>query len=193
MVRMPTDTRAPRPLHRRLSLLAIAVLVATLAPSTVAFAADEPAAAADEVLVRYRAGTTPDEASRVAVEHGLTVVRTSPGGRSQVVVAPGRSPATARRELRDDPRVLAVSDNHLRVRADEITDEPYFSPEQWGLHNTGQPIPGSSQNGIPDVDIDGLEALRVTKGDSDVVVAVIDDGRRFRPSRAGRPGLGEPG
>jgi subtilisin family serine protease len=180
MVPMPSDPRATPTNHRRLALLVIGILLATLAPTATASAADEPIAAADEVLVRYRAGITADERSRVASEHGLTVARTSPDGRTQVVFAEGRSPATARRELGDDPRVLAVADNHLRERSDEITAEPFLYPEQWGMHNVGQTITGgTTQTGVADVDIDGLEALRVEKGDSDVVVAVIDDGVDF--------------
>src|SRR5829696_6871689 len=138
MVRMPSPNRAPR----HIALLAIAVLLATLAPTATAIAADEPVAAADQVLVRYRAGTTRAERARAASDHRLTVVRTSPDGRTQVVVAPGRSPATARRELGEDPRVQAVSDNNYNEVADEITAEPYLYPEQWGLHNNGQTLEG---------------------------------------------------
>ena len=34
-------------------------------------------------------------------------------------------------------------------------------------------------SGTPDIDIDGLEALRIERGDPNVVVAVIDDGVDF--------------
>jgi subtilisin family serine protease len=185
---MQNPTRALRPTTRRLGLLAVAMLLTTLVPTATTAAADErSAAAADEVLVRYRADATPTERSRVARDHGLTAVRTSPDGRTQVVIAEGRSPATARRELKEDPRVLAVADNHRRELTDDITNEPKFS-ELWGLHNTGQTIDGGTlQTGIQDVDIDGLEALRITKGDSDVIVAVIDDGVDFsHPDLASR-------
>ena len=70
-------------------------------------AADHPAGA-DEVLVRYRADTTKAQRARVASEHDLTVVRTSADGRTQVVVAEGRSPATARRQLKTTRESLAV-------------------------------------------------------------------------------------
>ena len=80
------------------------------------------------------------------------------------MVAEGRSPATVRRELKNDPRVLAVADNHRRELTDDITDEPFFR-DLWGLHNSGQTIDGiKSQTGLTDIDIDGLEALRITRG-----------------------------
>ncbi len=165
-------------------LLTIVLAVSTLAPTAVA-AADPtppptaPPALADQVLVRYRPGTTVAERRGVARDLGLTVVRSSQDARTQVVAARGLSTATVRRQLRDDPRVLAVAPNHRRELADEITDEPGFGLE-WGIHNTGQRLDGERiQTGVADVDIDGLEALRITHGDADIVVAVIDDGVDF--------------
>lgn len=42
--------------------------------------------------------------------------------------------------------------------------------EQWHYHNTGQ------QNGTPDADIDLPEAWEITKGNAQVIVAIIDEG-----------------
>ena len=184
---MPNVPRARLARSRRSSALTAAILVLSLVPSAAGVAAADHPVGADEVLVRYRADVTRAQRAGVASEHGLTTVRTSADGRTQVVVAEGRSPATARRELKDDPRVLAVADNHRRELFDDITDETYFD-ELWGLHNTGQRIDGiQDQVGTPDIDIDGLEALRFEQGDSDVVVAVVDDGVDFsHPDLAGQ-------
>jgi subtilisin family serine protease len=97
------------------------------------------------------------------------------------------SRATVRRRLDADPRVVAVAPNYKRELADEIIEEQYFSSE-WGVHNTGQTLSGVvTMTGVADVDIDGLEALRVTRGSSDIVVAVIDDGVDFsHPDLAGQ-------
>ena len=168
-----------RPTTRRSALLVGFALITALFPAGIAAAEPPTTKAADEVLVRYRADTPRAERGRVAREHGLTPVRTSKDGRTQVVVAEGRSPATVRRELKNDPRVLAVADNHRRELTDDFTDEPFFR-ELWGLHNSGQTLDGiKPQTGISDIDIDGLEALRITRGDEDVVVAVVDDGIDF--------------
>ncbi len=48
-------------------------------------------------------------------------------------------------------------------------DDPRYN-EQWHYHNTGQ------QNGTPDADIDLPEAWEITKGNPEVIVAVIDQG-----------------
>ena len=184
---MPFPRPSLRPTTRRSALLVGFALLTTLFPAGMAAAEPPTTKAADEVLVRYRADTPRAERGRVAREHGLTAVRTSKDGRTQVVVAEGRSPATVRRELKNDPRVLAVADNHRRELTDDFTDEPFFR-ELWGLHNSGQTLDGiKPQTGISDIDIDGLEALRITRGDDDVVVAVVDDGIDFsHPDLASR-------
>jgi subtilisin family serine protease len=50
-----------------------------------------------------------------------------------------------------------------------IPNDEYF-PEQWPLNNSGQ------FNGMPDADIDALEAWEIEKGDSDIVIASVDSG-----------------
>ncbi len=164
-------------MRKTLGLLVTACLLASVAPSGVA-AADPtaPPPIADQLVVRYRTGTTAAERRAITRDLGLTQVHASVDGRTQVVLAAGQSPATIRRQLGADPRVLAVAPNFRRELADEITDEDGFAFE-WGLHNTGQLLDGERrQTGIADIDIDGLEALRITHGSADVIVAVIDDG-----------------
>jgi subtilisin family serine protease len=158
-----------------------------LAP-TGGFAADAraPVGAPDEILVRYRPDSTQAERRAVAREHGLTQISTSRTGRTAVVRGNGVSPATVRRLLAADPRVVAVGRNYRRELQADPTD-PGFKYE-WGLHNRGQRIDGIDDvTGIVDVDIDGLEALRIEHGNSDIVVAVIDDGVDFtHPDLAAR-------
>ena len=170
-------------------LFLLLVLAASAIAPTGVTAADPvvPNAVGDEVLVRYRANVTAAQRRSIARDLDLDVRSTSASGRTQVVVGRGVSPATVRRQLDADPRILAVAPNYQRELADEITNEPGFDIE-WGLHNTGQHLVGTeSKTGIVDVDIDGLEALRVTHGESSIVVAVIDDGVDFaHPDLASR-------
>jgi len=164
-------------------------LIACLVAPSAALAADPAISAtdADQVLVRYRADSTPAQRANVARDLGLDVVRTSPDGRNQLVIGRGVSAATVRRLLGEDRNVQAVAPNYQRELADEFTDEQYFGLE-WGIHNTGQTLNGThQQTGIVDVDIDGLEALRITTGSPNVIVAVIDDGVDFsHPDLSGR-------
>ena len=165
--------RAPR-----LPLAAIVCLVVSLGVPATTTAADPVASSpnADQVLVRYRADSTRAQRGNVARNLGLDVVRSSVDGRNQVVIGRGVSAATVRRLLSQDPNVQAVAPNYQRELADEITDEPGFDLE-WGLRNTGQSINGTA--GTPGIDIDGLEALRITEGGPGIVLAVVDDGIDF--------------
>lgn len=51
-------------------------------------------------------------------------------------------------------------------------DDPRYN-EQWHYHNTGQ------QNGTPDADIDLPEAWEMEKGNSELLVAIVDEGIQF--------------
>ena len=53
-----------------------------------------------------------------------------------------------------------------------VPNDPRYN-EQWHYNNTGQ------QSGTPDADIDLPEAWELTKGNSDVIVAVIDQGIEY--------------
>ena len=163
----------------------IGLALATVAlPSGTAAAEPPTPDAADQVVVRYVEGTTKAGREEVARAYGLTKLSGSPNGRTEVLVAEGRSPATARRLLAQDPNVAAVSPNSWRDLDDDITDEPGFGV-LWGLHNAGQSVDGLT--GTADIDLDALEALRIERGDPKVVVAVIDDGVDFsHPDLAAR-------
>ena len=128
----------------------------------------------DEVVVRFRRSLSNAELQITAVS----------------VEALGWKPLLVRNafvvELSEDTTVPeAVAE--LSARSDVEYAEPNYiykaaavpnDPELvnlWGLHNTGQAIPGSGA-GTPDADIDAIEAWNVTTGSPNVVVAVIDSG-----------------
>ena len=173
----------------RHALLLTVVLATGLFGPAVTLAADAPtpASARDEILVRFRANATAAQRRALTRDLDLTVVRSSHTGRTAVVRGKGVSPATVRRLLASDSRVAAVGHNYRRELAADPTDEQYFRYE-WGLHNSGQTISGiDPQKGVADVDIDGLEAIRVQAGKPQIVVAVIDDGVDLtHPDLAGR-------
>src|SRR5688500_6235001 len=107
----------------RIAIL-IGLALATVAlPSGTAAAEPPTPDAADQVVVRYVEGTTKAGREEVARAYGLTKVSGSPNGRTEVLVAEGRAPATARRLLAKDPNVAAVSANSWRDLDDDITDE----------------------------------------------------------------------
>ena len=191
-------SRAPGS-HRLFALLgALGLIVAVTAPAAAADpspgtdtrlrpdrpAWDEPARdtasdqGATQLLIRFRPGTTAGKRLAATSVRGVRRLADRPASRLALVETTDVAAATA--ALRADPAVLRVTVNHRYVRDLDPADETYFE-ELWGLHNTGQQLflGEDGTEGLPDADIDGLQALNLTTGDPNVVVAVIDDGVDF--------------
>jgi thermitase len=206
MMEMPEPVRTvlEDPMSRdharlRLRLFAVALSVALLAgvvPAAVAAPPDHlrlpvrhaGTSESSELIVRFRDGTSSARKREIARGQGLQRLRETPGRSTVVYAAEGRSISALRSVLGAHPDVEAVAPNHRRFLSIDPVDEPFFG-HLWGLHNTGQTVgpTGRKQTGVVDRDVDGLQALRVTLGSADVVVAVIDDGVDFsHPDLAGQ-------
>jgi len=64
---------------------------------------------------------------------------------------------------------FAYPDFYSKLEMHHNPDDPYYN-NQWHLNNTGQ------DNGIEGMDIDADQAWDITKGDPDLIIAVIDNG-----------------
>jgi serine protease len=62
----------------------------------------------------------------------------------------------------------SLPDFHVRINRESV--QPPFFTDQWYLYNTGQ------GGGIAGLDINIVPAWEITKGSSDIIVAVIDEG-----------------
>jgi subtilisin family serine protease len=79
-------------------------------------------------------------------------------------------------------RLISPVANDDKVRYDYINksgfpDDPYYAVDQWHFNNTGQTIWG--QEGIPGIDISLEAAWEIETGNSNIIVAVFDDGLDF--------------
>lgn len=123
--------------------------------------------APDEVVVRWHDSVPVQRPESLAT---LGERRPLSAGPLEVVkVPPGLTAATVAAELARDPAVVHAEPNH---RLSLLTD-PDFD-RQWGLHNTGQSIWGTTS--VVDVDIDALQGWKTTKGNRNTIVAVVDTG-----------------
>src|SRR5258705_3625516 len=134
--------------------------------------------AADELLVKFRSGTSDAQADAVAKDHGANAARRFKAPRKaahaaigrwwHVKLAPGQSASQVMERLGRHSLVEAVEPNYV-VRALVTPNDPRFG-ELWGLQNIGQ------TGGRVDADIDAPEAWDTVTGSSAVVTAVIDTG-----------------
>jgi subtilisin family serine protease len=128
----------------------------------------------EEVLVRFRKGVTEEQKTTLHRAVGVKVLRKRGRVRLHKVKVPrGMTVEAAEARYQASGLVEVAGRNFLRY-PEEVPNDPFFV-EQWGLHNSGQPINGSS-GGTPDADIDGPEAWDITTGSNQVVIAFIDSG-----------------
>lgn len=134
-----------------------------------------------EVLVKFRPGVTRGVERAAHAAMGARVLNRIAGGLGidQVRLPRGLTVADAVRRYSSDPLVEYAEPNFYRYPAFTPNDPSYNS--LWGLNNTGQahPIadpPPPTATGDPGADMDVSEAWDNEKGDSSVVIAVIDSG-----------------
>ncbi|RED52827.1 S8 family serine peptidase [Cohnella lupini] len=144
--------------------------------------------AGDRIIVKYKKGFTTTSTSILASSVKKNSVKLA-GADATVVKLPASSDIEQVVEkLNNDPNVLYAEPDYKLYKAGlpedqaSLPDDTYF-PLQWALHNTGQIPPYNYNNpelegrpGPIGLDIKAPEAWKITKGSSDVVVAVIDTG-----------------
>lgn len=125
-----------------------------------------------EVVVRYTASA--DRSDRVELRNDVDAQSIEPMAlaRAEVVEVANGTVDEAIAELAGSPEVLFAEPNYY-YRAASLPNDPRFD-QDWGLHNTGQTISGSS--GTVDADIDAPEAWDATTGSHGVLVAIADTG-----------------
>lgn len=150
-----------------------------------------------QVLVGFSAGITPQARADAHRQVGGRLIRTLRQLNVDVVaVAAGAVPVSVE-AYRRNPNVRFAEPNYARrlTLPNEGSESwPYSFPpttisfmnEQWGLHNTGQPLfydqftgELGALKGVPDADIDFSEAWDRLTGqaiDQSIVIAVLDSG-----------------
>lgn len=145
------------------------VVVFLLAAASLAGAASADPCVPGELIVKFRPGVA--AAEKAVLVKGQLITEFRFIGWEHWKIDSGE-PIKAAAALLADPRIEYAEPN-WRVHSLEIPDDTLFS-QMWGLHNTGQAIGGVI--GVPDADIDAVEAWDVFTGSSTTVVAVIDTG-----------------
>jgi subtilisin family serine protease len=123
-----------------------------------------------ELLVKFKQGIDRKNKNNVHGKH-LSKIKKKffHNNIDHVNLAPGLGIQEAIGEYAADPAVEYAEPNYILHANSIFPDDPYFT-DLWNLLNIGQ------TGGTPDADIDATLAWKKTKGNKDVVVAVIDSG-----------------
>ena len=124
-----------------------------------------------EVLVKYRAGHTPDERAQHNAVVDADQDEAVGNGRIRRVHSRRFDAATLVSYFQDKPDVEYAEPNYT-LYAIQTPNDPSFG-QLWGLLNTGQVV---GVAGTPGADIDATLAWNITTGSTATVVGVVDTG-----------------
>lgn len=135
----------------------------------------------DRIIVKYKKGFSSLSSAAIAANRIQNRVKLGSIDAEVMQLTPSTDVQQLIAELNKDPNVQYAEPDR-KVYPASLPNDPYF-PKQWGLHNTGQIVPYNFNNpyqegreGLVGLDIKAPEAWEITKGSSDVVIAVIDTG-----------------
>ena len=131
----------------------------------------EEQAAPDRIIVKLEENASRADLEQINEENNASTEKDLPRSQVNVVDLPRDLPVNEAVETYEaDPNVeFAEPDFVLRPAQTTSANDSYY-PRLYGLNNTGQ------NGGIQDADMDAPEAWNTTRGNTDTVVAVIDEG-----------------
>lgn len=141
---------------------------------TPALPVNVPDAAPGQLIVGFEADAGQGARDDVIAAHGARKLRSLDNIDAVVVeLPPGQEVAAQVRSFRAARGVRYAEPNYSR-RIIRQPGDPYYAGNQWGLHNTGQTIQGTT--GTVGADIDAPAAWDITTGSRQIVVGVLDSG-----------------
>ena len=147
-----------------------AALLLLLETALVGPAAAQPRQAAGELLVKYREGISEAEIAGIHAASGARVLGLIEElGIYRLAVPARRSLGNEIQSYTNDPRCERVTPNYMGRGGDFFPNDTSFG-SAWHLNNTGQ------TGGSTDADVDTVEGWDITRGDSSIVIAVLDTG-----------------
>jgi subtilisin family serine protease len=132
----------------------------------------------DQVLVKFKPSLSEEMREATVLEYQARKIRRIP----MIDIYQLQTPENVSVEemlylLEQNPDVEYAVPNHIRHLA--ITpNDPLFG-QQYALYNPGQVVPPGSPQGIERPDIKAAEAWEETRGDEDVIIAILDTGVDF--------------
>jgi subtilisin family serine protease len=130
----------------------------------------------DEFTVQFEKGVSKEDAKKIIKNKGCQIlVEQRTPGYYTLVVTENKGLFETLREFSDMVEVAFAEPSEVGFDDALVyfPDDPEFS-RLWGIHNTGQTVEGVA--GTSDADIDAPYAWEFTRGNPNVIIAVIDTG-----------------
>ncbi len=128
----------------------------------------------NEIIVKFKDDAPSPQMRSFSVDKGLKLKDTIWNDEIMVFKTnEGISVEEAIETMLKDDRVEYAQPNYIYKLFSDTPGDTFFK-DLWGLHNIGQKVLGTT--GKEDKDINALEAWDITKGNKEIIVAVIDDG-----------------
>lgn len=126
-----------------------------------------------EVLLKYKKNTSLTQKQNVLTNFGLTLLKKTP---SYELYRTNADALQISKLIYQNGLVEFCTPNFIAKveKFNHIPNDQYFN-QQWYLHNTGQGTNDGKSTTV-DADIDAPEAWGISKGSSNVVIAIIDEG-----------------
>jgi subtilisin family serine protease len=128
----------------------------------------------DEIVMRFKEKIPQEEIDKLYEKYQISVRKITK--LYQLVSVPYSVDALEIANLFQESGLVCYSHPNFiaKVEPQTVPNDPYFI-NQFYLHNTGQTMP-NGHNGTPGADINAPEAWDITKGNSNIIVAVLDEG-----------------
>ncbi|MFN7120032.1 MAG: S8 family serine peptidase, partial [Saprospiraceae bacterium] len=129
----------------------------------------------DLLTVAFRQGTNMTDIERIMQQHGLRFMKTFEGQPTatlllQVTKTAGKNPVKVSEDLQNHPEILFAEPNLVNRFQSFYAPADNLFRNQWHLKST------SGIELSPDANVDAASAWNITRGNRNIVVAVIDDG-----------------
>ena len=129
----------------------------------------------DEFIVKFKENVSQKEIEKLHKNHGVIAVKTT--DIYQLLKVPNGADALEIANIYQESGLTRFSHPNFISEVElhqSIPNDPYFV-NQFSLNNTGQ-VFTDGHFGTSDADIDAPEAWDITKGDSNIIIAVLDEG-----------------
>jgi len=129
----------------------------------------------DEIIVSFESLTPKFQLEKIISKYKLKIIKSN--SFYYLLQTPKKSDALEIANEIQESGLVVYSHPNFIAKADlldHIPNDPYFNM-QWTLHNTGQTI-NDGHVGTPGADVHAVQAWDITKGSSNITIAVIDQG-----------------